>query len=683
MKLPENIMYELVENIRSVCGVRAFIADLSFKILVPRHDAESEGIQRELDRYSAPDAANIAALPRGDLTVYKYVFDGSPLCIFIIKNANARFIISYMKTLADILLRGSKRQAYDNSVNTRDILINQISGTNAESREFSALIEDFGYSRVCRRCAVLFEITRLRSGDENNFDFSPPPFESLINESPHSLSGEDIYGFLTSKRYMVYKDVSSIKENEMTEYIQDYARIILRAMADVAGYECRVGIGSVYHNIFDLRNSYLEASFLLSNFEYLNNAAGNRVLHIDGFIFEYLSEVAGLDNWRTRFRSIDEALPDGSGMLRAAIELSRNGINTTRAAEKCGVHRNTMIQRFTRLKAAAGIDPANSDRDRMLLRAFALNRNKKVTLSVGIVIQPNSILHLGMQKLAEIIERESNGSIDMDIHTLSVSGNNAMLFETARMGTLDMVVAATGVMNKFTDGLTALIDFPFLFETNEEAMYVLNSAFLSGIEDPLKDTGIKCLNIWSMGWRYITSRTPIRLPSDIVGQKIRIMSTESIYEYFKSIGAVPIHIPYGKVREALRAGIIDCEENPYHNILGMRFYEEQRYITRLKYYLDTEGLYMCQKTWDCLSQTNRELLKRAAKEATEWIFREQHYVINQQAKSALVSEHQMEILEISGEQKDMWKKYADFLYASYPHRSFLQKIMEVRNDFRH
>ena len=150
----------------------------------------------------------------------------------------------------------------------------------------------------------------------------------------------------------------------------------------------------------------------------------------------------------------------------------------------------------------------------------------------------------------------------------------------------------------------------------------------------------------------------------------------------KSMDALPIHIDYGKVKEALHTGVIDCEENPYNNILGMRFYEEQSYITRLKYYLDTEGLYMCRNTWNSLNQSHREMLSVAAKEATEWIFNEQHYVINQEAKNSLLREHNMKILEISEEQKSLWEEYSKPLYSAYPHKSFLHKIMEVRNEFR-
>ena len=81
----------------------------------------------------------------------------------------------------------------------------------------------------------------------------------------------------------------------------------------------------------------------------------------------------------------------------------------------------------------------------------SLYQNQKITLQAGIVIQPNSVLHQGMQKMADLVNKNSCGTININIHTLSTSGNNAHLFEILRSGSIDLVVAATGVMNKFTN----------------------------------------------------------------------------------------------------------------------------------------------------------------------------------------------------------------------------------------
>lgn len=123
----------------------------------------------------------------------------------------------------------------------------------------------------------------------------------------------------------------------------------------------------------------------------------------------------------------------------------------------------------------------------MTLRAFALHVNQKITLQAGIVIQPNSVLHQGMQKMADLVSKNSGGAININIHTLSISGNNDHLFEILRSGSIDFIVAATGVMNRFTNNRSKVLDYPFLFHSNSEAKYLLNSLILQEIE-PYLDT---------------------------------------------------------------------------------------------------------------------------------------------------------------------------------------------------
>ncbi len=317
----------------------------------------------------------------------------------------------------------------------------------------------------------------------------------------------------------------------------------------------------------------------------------------------------------------------------------------------------------------------------MVMRAFALNQNQKITLQAGIVIQPNSVLHQGMQKMADLVCRHSGGTININIHTLSTSGNNAHLFEILRSGSIDFVVVATGVMNKFTNNRSQVLEFPFLFDSSEEANHILNTTIIRDLEGSLDSIGVKCLNIWTMGWRYLSSKEPVRVPQDLAGKKVRVMFTESLDSYYLNMGAIPIKMNYGDVMDALRSGIIDCQENPYSNTLGMGFYEEQKYITRLKYYLSTEALYISKSAWDRLAPGQRDLISSAARETTDWIFREQQTVINQQCKNILVREKGVEIIEITPEEAGQWRSYAQSLYASFPHQDLLAEIEKSRKEY--
>ena len=106
------------------------------------------------------------------------------------------------------------------------------------------------------------------------FDSSETAIESLITS--HSLySKDDIFGFLSSERYVIYKDTQNLCESDRPDMLSGYADSIVKDMKKQQGILLHAGIGSTYEDLPNLRNSYLEALFLITNYDYLNaDAAG-------------------------------------------------------------------------------------------------------------------------------------------------------------------------------------------------------------------------------------------------------------------------------------------------------------------------------------------------------------------------------------------------------------------------
>ena len=679
MYLSELDLQYLINSIRTVCGKPVFIISLNWQVLASTHpDLISYANEILKDCIDTNDCKKAAE--RFGVLIEPCLIDQALVCYFFISDKKAASLLPYFKTIVQILVYPQISDLHSQISNSRSMLVNQLSNTSQKSLEIDSFMKEFDYSYTCPRCAVLFEISSDGSRAGNfKFDSSGSYLDGSLLHHPF-YSKEDIYGFVSSERYLLFKDCSSFPEAERADGLRSYALSLSKEAFDSQGLTLHLGNGSIYTDLYDLRKSYLEALFLITNYDYLNTDKAPS-LAINDFVFEYLAGLIPRRYWDSRFAGLSRSLEDSPALLETAIQLSRHNQNLTKAAESLGLHRNTMLQRFSKIKAITGLNPLQNDYDRMVLRTFALHVNQRITLQAGIVIQPNSVLHQGMKKMAELVNKNSNGAININIHTLSTSGNNHHLFEILRSGSIDMITAATGLMNKFTNNRTRVLEFPFLFSSTSEAKYILNTLIRKDVEAPLEAIGVKCLSIWSMGWRYLTSKEPVRVPQDMAGKKVRVMFTESLDEYYRSMGAIPVKMNYGDVGDALRSGIIDCQENPYSNILGMKFYEEQAYITRLKYYLSTEALYISRSAWEKLSPAHQEIIREAAGETTDWIFTEQQTVINQQCKHILVHEKGMKLLEITPEEANEWRGFSQSLYDAFPHQDLLHDIEKARKDY--
>ena len=679
MYLGELDLQYLINSIRSVCSKPIFILNPNWAVISCTHQGFT-GYAEEIAAYCASDNDYTGAASHYGITIEPCVLEETLICYFMILDKKSQYMIPYMRTLTELLISPQISDIQNQTASSRSMLINQIANTGQKSPEIDTFMKEFGYSYHCSRCALLFEINR--HGKENSdyrFDSSESYLEKLIISSD-LYSKEDIYGFLSSDRYLIFKDIGYAIPPRSVSGIDAYAASIVASFREYSGEELHSTIGSIYTDLYQLRQSYLEALFLISNYDYLNTESSH-ALNIHDFIFEYAVSQIPRNYWDNRFQNLSRNLDKYPSLMETALTLSRENLNLSQAAKSLGLHRNTLLQRFGKLKNCTKMNPLENDHDRMVLRAFSLYQNQKITLQAGIVIQPNSVLHQGMQKMADLVNRNSGGTININIHTLSTSGNNAHLFEILRSGSIDFVVAATGVMNKFTNNRSRVLEFPFLFQSSAEAKHVLNTIIIKDVEHSLDSIGVKCLNIWTMGWRYLTSKEPIRLPQDMLGKKVRVMFTESLDEYYRNMGAVPIKMNYGDVKDALHSGIIDCQENPYSNTLGMKFYEEQNFITRLKYYLSTEALYISKSAWERLSPSQQDIIVLAARETTDWIFTEQQYVINQHCKNVLVSEKGMHIIDVSADEAELWKSYSYNLYAGFTHQDLLKEIEKGKKEY--
>ena len=73
------------------------------------------------------------------------------------------------------------------------------------------------------------------------------------------------------------------------------------------GEELHCTIGSTYTDLYKLRQSYLEALFLIANYDYLN-VESSHALNIHDFIFEYAVSLIPRSYWNNRFQNLAQDL---------------------------------------------------------------------------------------------------------------------------------------------------------------------------------------------------------------------------------------------------------------------------------------------------------------------------------------------------------------------------------------
>jgi len=225
-------------------------------------------------------------------------------------------------------------------------------------------------------------------------------------------------------------------------------------------------------------------------------------------------------------------------------------------------------------------------------------------------------------KFAELVAAKTNGKYKINIYPGGQLGGDRDLFESIKIGTLDLGVISTPVISGFTPALSAL-DMPWLFEGD----YVLYYRALTGEpgQELLKllqeETGVKGLAFSFQPWRHMLNYVrPIKEPKDMKGIKFRVMENSLLLDIFKAIGANPVTLPFPEVYTALQTGTVEGFGSDFIGAVNSKFYECLDYCSISGQTTNTPVLVMNGNLFNSLPEEDQKAFEEAAREAADLVF---------------------------------------------------------------
>ena len=228
-----------------------------------------------------------------------------------------------------------------------------------------------------------------------------------------------------------------------------------------------------------------------------------------------------------------------------------------------------------------------------------------------------SVRHKSMELFKENVEKASNGRIGVTLFAAGALGNEAELTDMVKMGT---VQGTRGGSFAKANKKFLIYTLPFLFNDTDSVLRAMRSNFGNDIGKHAEANGyyIPATGV-AGGFRQISnSKKPINVPEDAAGLKIRTPPIETIVKTMQALGANPQSIPYGETYMALKMGVVDGQENPPSNIVEMKFYEAQKFLSIVDYQIHPDPFMVNLKWYQSLPDDLKVVFNKAAKDAMEW-----------------------------------------------------------------
>ena len=275
--------------------------------------------------------------------------------------------------------------------------------------------------------------------------------------------------------------------------------------------------------------------------------------------------------------------------------------------------------------------------------------------------------HAAALAFKDYVEKNTKGSIKVEIYPAGQFGGDAQTMEGLMLGTLEMAVAHDGAIASVFKPIS-ILGIPYLYDNHQHAWRVYDSKFGQDFADlMLKTTGIRMLALADNGLRHFTnSLRPIKSPADMKGMKIRIQPSPVFKALVESLGASPSAVPWGELPTALQSKVVDGQENGVTNILAASLYQYQKYATLDGHVWSIHAYMINDKFFKSLTADEQKAVLEGTRIARD-IHRRMTSEQDLGAKKIL-TEKGMEVTELSLPEVDAFRKL-----AQPPVRAFVEK----------
>lgn len=192
------------------------------------------------------------------------------------------------------------------------------------------------------------------------------------------------------------------------------------------------------------------------------------------------------------------------------------------------------------------------------LLTTAAAAQEPVTLRTGSFAPPGSVFAAYWQKFKENVERDSRGTIKVELNTNDP--NEANLLSNVRRGRVDCVGASLQGTSTILPEV-GVLQLPYLFSSFAQ----VDAAYDKGLADNFRRLfaakGVAFLQFVEVGFTHMYGTQPIKAPADLKGVKLRATQSRASQAWIKGIGAEAVVLPISEAVPGLQTGLIKGGES--------------------------------------------------------------------------------------------------------------------------
>jgi tripartite ATP-independent transporter DctP family solute receptor len=211
-----------------------------------------------------------------------------------------------------------------------------------------------------------------------------------------------------------------------------------------------------------------------------------------------------------------------------------------------------------------------------------------------------------------------------------------------------------------------VVDLPFLFSDTAKARAAMDGALGGALTAKVEAaTRFRIVGYFENGFRHVSNRVrPVHTPADMKGLSIRVLPSRVQARTFELLGAEPKVMDLTEAIEAIKAGTLDAQENPFSNTVTYGVHQYHRFHTATNHFYVSRPIFVHRPSFDAWPRQLQDELRAAVRDAVT--FQRDLHVKEEAEAASAITKAGGEIVELAMEQ----------------HKAFVSAVSPIYNEAR-
>jgi len=253
-----------------------------------------------------------------------------------------------------------------------------------------------------------------------------------------------------------------------------------------------------------------------------------------------------------------------------------------------------------------------------VLSMFSCKQESEIkTLTFAHNLPVSHPVHKGVEAFKTHLEKGSEGKLTLKIYANGQLGSEREVLELLQIGSVTMTKVSAAAMSNFVPEYRVL-GVPYLFRDKSHLFRVLEGEVGEQLLQKGTASWLRGLCFYNAGSRsFYTKSKFIKVPNDLEGMKIRVMSDKMSVAMVESLGGAPTPMAFGELYTALQQGVVDGAENNAPSFVTSRHFEICKYYSLDAHSYVPDVVLMSTKFLNRLTTEEQQWVFEAAKKSAQ------------------------------------------------------------------